>query len=106
MGIFNLKRVEELERELRGFKRENEDLRRSLQHAEGHIRALVEIKDNIPEDCTPGSYCAGCNFVQEYYYHNYVSGRLPSPCYSSHIDGFVCGKANVCKNFIQKEIKE
>ena len=105
MDIFNLKRVEELEREverLRNVEKENDELRRSLSSAEAQMRGLLGLKDDIPEDCTPGSYCNACEFATHYHYHNwgYYTGR------NTTITGIICGKANVCKNFIQKEIKE
>lgn len=104
MDIFNLKKVEGLESDVRSLKRENEDLRSSLYYAEEQIKALVEIKDKIPKDCVPGSYCEGCTFAKEYHYHNYVRGWKSDRCYNTAISNYICGKGDICKNFVQKEI--
>ena len=103
--IFNRKRVEELERELKGIENENERLRRGLSNAESHISQLLTLRDNVPEDCNPGSYCAACEFGRLYTAYIYVGGYMSDRCHDYRRDGYICDKANSCKNFIQKEIK-
>lgn len=106
MDIFNLKKVEDLESDIRGLQHENESLRAALYEAEMHIKKLLDARDNTPTDCKPGPYCAGCNFAKEYRYVCNVGGRKSWTGYNSRYSGFVCGKGSICKNFIQKEIKE
>lgn len=98
--MFNRKRVEELEYELDLVKVDNNRLKTALTTAESHISQLLTLRDNIPEDCTPGSYCAACEFSRCYnvgiwddQYHDYWKS------------GYICNKANSCKNFIQREVK-
>ena len=107
MDIFNRKKIEKLERELRVIKIENEDLRSSLYTAETHLQVLLEIKNSTPEDCTPGPYCKGCDFVKEYHYHNHAYGSYKSSVhYKTRIDGYICGRGNLCKNFVQRKVEE
>lgn len=106
MDIFNKNRVAELERENRGLMSENEDLKSALYHAEEQIKDLLKTIDHIPEDCKPGPYCAGCGFAKEYRYHNRVRGSTVFSCYETRLNGYICGKGEICKNFVQKEIAE
>ena len=90
MNVF--KRVKELEEEvgrLRGIERELEGYKKQLIRAEEDLRDILTLKDNIPEDCKPGPYCKSCSFVKKYYY--------------GYITGYMCNKANICKNFVQEE---
>lgn len=106
MDIFNKNRVEELERENRGLMSENESLKSALYYAEEQIKELLKMKGDIPEDCKPGPYCAGCNFVKDYRYSNHVRGSTVFRCYETRLNGYICGKGGICKNFVQKEIAE
>lgn len=109
MDIFNKKKVEELEEKLRvleGVRSENERLRKELDNATEDLQELLTLKDNIPADCTPGTYCSVCEFGKAYVYHYYTGGRSIYTSYDHLVRGYICNKANSCKNFIQKEIKE
>lgn len=105
MNIFNLKRIEELESDLKGLEAENQRLRSALSRAESNISHLLTLRDNIPEDCTPGSYCAACEFSRVYHVGIYASGYKSDRCHDYRNLGFICTKGESCKNFIQKEIK-
>lgn len=111
MDIFNKNRVEELEKEVAYLERENEGLRESVEYADKHLETLLKLTADIPEDCKPGSYCKGCSFAKEYHYHNYCynysrAGRWLSTSYDKRLNGYICGKGEICKNFVQKEIAE
>ena len=100
MNVF--KKVKELEEEaerLRGVERELDAYKKQLIRTEEDLRDILTLKDNIPEDCRPGPYCKGCSFVKKYCYgYNVFSNR-----FSPTITGYMCNKANICKNFVQKE---
>lgn len=105
MDIFNRKRVEELEAEvkrLRHIELERNNYREELRSTERELERVVNIKDTIPDGCTPGSYCRACEFVKPYYYSNYVF----SAGHHTVVAGYICGKGELCKNFAQKEIEK
>lgn len=106
MDIFNRKRVSELEKDLRDIESENDRLRRALEDAESTISHLLRLRDSMPEDCVPGTYCQACEFAKKYVYHNYVSGYRFDRCYETILTGCVCAKGEICNNFIQKKIEE
>lgn len=110
MDIFNRKRVEELELEvkkLKGIERERDSFKEELRRTEEELKRVIEIKDSIPGGCTPGSYCQACEFVKPYYYSNHVFSSLSYGLdYRTTITGYICGKGELCKNFAQKEVKK
>lgn len=109
MDLFNLKRVEELEKklsQLEGIRDENERLRREIVRVENDLRDLVNLKAEMPEDCVPGKYCESCTFGKAYFKNYHVSGSGPFRTHDRAVAGYICNKANVCKNFIQKKIDE
>ena len=93
MDIFNLKKVEALEDELDELRRERDKLKRDLDVNTEALRKIQSIQPTIPDDCAPGEYCRGCEFVKYYVFRDgpYLE--------TAHI----CGKALVCKHFTQKE---
>jgi hypothetical protein len=99
MDIFNHKKVEELEMRLAKAQREADDLRTrnihlqiDLDSANQTLEEILRVKDSIPEDCVPGSYCAACEFSKKYYFG------------ANFKTGYLCNKGKSCKNFVQKEI--
>ena len=64
--------------------KENDILREKLE-------AIQNFVDSTPSDCTPGKWCAACEFSSCFI--------LPNCDYI-----YVCGKGRVCKNFLQREI--
>lgn len=67
----------------------------------GKLKATQNFVDSTPSDCTPGKWCAACEFSRCFH--------LPShSIYSLNKDDviYVCGKSEVCKNFLQREIIE
>lgn len=104
LDIFNFNRVEELEEELHRRNREylkvleeRDDLLRDRDYLRAELKRVLELKDAIPEDCTPGSYCQACEFAKKFgYFH-------ASPLGTGWLEGHICNKAQSCPNFIQKD---
>lgn len=103
-NIFNFNRIDELEEELNHRNREylrvleeRDDLLKDRDELRAKLKEVLELKDAIPEDCTPGSYCQACEFAKRFcYYH-------ASPLGSGWLEGHICGKTQSCPNFIQKD---
>lgn len=105
MDIFNRKRVEGLEAEVRKLTRRRNELERNLMDArdradlaEKRLAAMNEVIETVPEDCKPGKYCEGCMFAKQYIIRYW-------PRTSRYEFGLYCGKSESCKNFIQKGVK-
>lgn len=101
MDIFGKKRIAELEREL------EEATRASYKYArqrDEYKEALAEItKDEViePDGCIRGPWCAACEFAKEYrilHYGTYGAYEVEHK--------HMCGKAQSCKHFVQKEISD
>ena len=87
-------KIESLTDEYLKLDKENDILR-------GKLRAIQDLVDSTPSDCTPGKWCAACEFSRCFH--------LPShSIYSLNKDNviYVCGKNEACKNFLQREIAE
>ena len=87
-------KIESLTDECLKLDKENNILR-------GKLRAIQDLVDSTPSDCTPGKWCAACEFSRCFH--------LPShSIYSLNKDNviYVCGKNEACKNFLQREIAE
>ena len=107
MNIFSrVSRVKELETEvkrLQEIEQERDRYRKQLFKAEEDLREVLTLKENIPKDCHPGAYCRSCDFSKRYYYgYNVFTGRY-SPDHHTTITGYMCNKANICKNFVQRK---
>lgn len=103
MDIFNKKRVEALEKELKRLKKveqENTELLGLLDEAGRNIENALKVQQSIPDDCIPGPYCRACEFSKEYYFRH----RAFLANYDRVYSGWICNKANVCKSFTQKEV--
>ena len=98
MDIFNLQKVEELEREIASLKHKLREAESRANNAENSLERFLELRDAAPEDCTSGTYCQACEFVKEFCYRGYWNGPI--------LTGYYCGKGASCKNFIQKKVEE
>lgn len=98
MDIFNLQKVEELEREIASLKHKLCEAESRANKAERSLERFLELRDTAPKDCTSGTYCKACEFVKEFCYHDYWNGSI--------LTGYYCGKGVSCKNFIQKKVEE
>lgn len=102
MGLF--KKADEiayLRNEIKSLTDEYIKLDKENDILRGKLKAIQEFVDSTPSDCTPGKWCAACEFSRCFH--------LPSRgIYSLNKDNFVyvCGKNEVCKNFLQREIAE
>lgn len=74
-----------------------EELSKNVDRYRKIIGELTEIKSSTPEGCKMGDYCRGCVHVKSYV-------RYASGLYGDVAATYYCGKAETCKNFIQKEI--
>ena len=70
--------------------KENDILRRKLE-------ATQNLVDSTPSDCTPGEWCAACEFVKHF--------QIPSRDFGCYDYIYVCGKSEVCKNFLQRKVE-
>ena len=105
MDIFNKKRIKDLETEvkrLRDVESEKNELKHMLNNVERELKTVLKLKEYIPEDCIPGIYCEACEFAKRYRYENWGFFNNRATLFS----GTICGKAESCKNFVQREIKE
>lgn len=97
MNLFFTKkdqRIAELERE-------NIRLSNLLDYANDTIRDITRLRDNTQEDCIKGPWCQSCEFVKSYR----IYGRR-DPNFTSVKLVYICGKAESCPNFVQREVKE
>ena len=104
------RRINELERELETAKvqiRDKDGTIANLRHVIADLEAEIIRKDNNldevtttltnhnpPADCTPGKWCAACEFGKEYHigigFHRSIV--------------HLCNKSGACANFVQKEV--
>lgn len=102
--MFNSKYIEEIKElkenlciciEKNGLlNKEIDELKNERQHLINTISDITRANYTTPEDCKRGEYCRACEF-----------GR-PLPItrgYGVWQEIVVCGKAETCKNFVQKE---
>lgn len=101
MGLF--KKADEiayLRNEIERLTDENLRLNGENDILRGKLKATQNFVDSTPSDCTPGKWCATCEFSR--FFH------LPShSIYSLNKDNviYVCGKSEVCKNFLQRKVE-
>lgn len=100
LDIFNRKKVRELEEELVRTRSECNKYRNFSVHLENKLDEISRVSDNTPEDCKRGHWCMACEFGKVYHY-------LESFDFSTSIKTrnqiYVCGKAESCQHFVQKE---
>ena len=73
------------------LQKENQTLRDTLS-------SVQHLIDTTPVDCTPGKWCAGCEFSKSYH----IPSSAMSGMFGSYDILYVCGKGETCKNFLQK----
>lgn len=107
MDIFNLKKVEELEQQVKKLEQKltqanakNLELQMELSNANSTIDQMSAYVDSTPKDCVRGEWCAACEFGKSFYYNLYYQ-------FDSYqtINRTVCGKGKSCHNFVQKEVE-
>lgn len=76
-----------------------------LHNLDDKLKVIEEHFDRTPDDCTPGKWCAGCEFSRAI--------SVPDTIY--HVDCFghcnydrkvihVCERAMACSEFVPKEV--
>jgi hypothetical protein len=60
------------------------------------LEQIGSVSEKLPEDCVKGPWCQACDFSKTFHYTDYYAGPLRT--------GYVCGKSESCKNFVQKEV--
>ena len=64
-----------------------------IQELEEKLTEYFRLDDATPSDCKRGSWCGACEFGKSIH----VAKGF------SYIETFMCGKANSCNNFVQRE---
>lgn len=102
MGLFKkADEIEYLRNKIESLTDENRRLNGENDILRGKLKATQNFVDSTPSDCTPGKWCAACEFSRCFH--------LPSHSIYSLNEGnviYVCGKSEVCKNFLQRKIIE
>lgn len=95
MGLFKTKK----DRQIEELKRENDRLRKELDVQTSKFDQILEYKKDTPDDCVEGRWCQACEFVRTFHYYDRMAFGHLSTLY-------ICGKAESCPNFVQREVKE
>lgn len=102
MGLFKkADEIEYLRNKIESLTDENRRLNGENDILRGKLKATQNFVDSTPSDCTPGKWCAACEFSRCFH--------LPSHSIYSLNEGnviYVCGKSEVCKKFLQRKIIE
>ena len=92
--------IKELQAQLEQKEHNNSILAKDLNAKNERIaeleKKLVEyfkLNDATPSDCKRGSWCAACEFAKS------IGIRQGF----GYTETYMCGKANSCQNFVQKE---
>lgn len=72
MDIFNLKRVEELEKKLYNAELERDKYRDELMMLEKKFEAFDKACNEMAKDCKPGPWCRACSYRGIIHYHDYT----------------------------------
>lgn len=87
----------EARRVLRFDKNKNDELLRKYKKMHKALFKVVELKQNIPDDCKLGPWCKCCMYVKR---HTYSIDRFETA------ELVYCGKEEACKHFVQREDDE
>ena len=87
----------EAKRSLRFTNNTNDFLSIRYQKMRKALFKVVELKQNIPEDCKLGPWCKGCMYVKRHTYS--------VDCFET-AELVYCGKEEACKHFVQREADE
>ena len=81
---------------LKGKDNEIRRLKDSLDRVNEDIHTFTELRASMSENCKPGEYCSRCLYSKTFPIRGYYDCRAE----------LYCGKAEICKNFVQKEKEE
>lgn len=96
MDIFNLKKVEFLQKELDRVTHERDMYKLTIDSYERKIDAMSKLEESMPEDCVRGPWCKSCEFVRTFHL---INQSLYG--YHSATVAYVCGKSESCAHFLQ-----
>ena len=100
MGLFKkADKIAYLRNEIKRLTDENLKLDKENDILREKLKATQNFVDSTPSDCTPGEWCAACEFVKCFHVPN---RNMDFGCYDSI---YVCGKSEVCKNFLQRKVE-
>ena len=102
MGIFNHKRIAELEEKLRDSERSRDRYKVKASELAAKLEVVSKLEETIPEGCVKGPWCKACEFAKTIHFNEHYG---PSS-YNTLVTMYVCSKGESCKNFVQKEIKD
>ena len=98
MGIFNRKKVAELQKTISELRAERDRYKISTESLERKFEALGELEEAVPDGCVRGPWCKACEFVKTFHHIEYVGF-----CQRKTVTAYACGKGKSCTNFVQKE---
>jgi len=83
----------ELERKLYNKERDYHELQNDYMYLKMKLDEYVGLFENTPTGCKVGPWCKACEFGKHFVFYN-------SFCQEDEL--YYCGKAEACKNFVQK----
>lgn len=100
--------IDELRKEIKNRESEILYLKQEvnrLHNLDDKLKVIEEHLDRTPDDCTPGKWCAGCEFsraisVPDMIYHVDCFGNYKYDRKVIH----VCERAMACSEFVPKEV--
>lgn len=101
MDIFNKKALEELKDKNAKLEKEKDRLIEDLAELTTKFEEMGKLEASEPPDCKRGPWCRACEFVKTYHCKDYYSGLFSGIT----MTGYMCGKGESCKHFVQKEIE-
>lgn len=87
--------IEKLQANYLRIDQEKTELEKALEEARKIINEYVVLGEATPSDCKRGEWCRGCEFSKPVTHSAGIFGGIQHT--------YFCGKAESCKNFVQKE---
>ena len=87
----------QLQRENRELKLVNVQYKNQVTELITEVEVLTDISEKIPEGCTKGPWCKGCDFVKKFYV---PTGSVGIHSAYTHRECYACGKGVSCANYV------
>ena len=87
------KQIQELQAQLEQKEKVLNTKTERIAELEKKLVEYFKLNDATPSDCKRGSWCAACEFAK------HIGIRKSF----GYVETFMCGKADSCQNFVQKE---
>lgn len=87
----------QLQRENRELKLVNEQYKGQVTTLITEVEVLTDISEKIPEGCTKGPWCKGCDFVKTFYV---PTGSVGIHSAYTHQERYACGKGEACSHYV------